>query len=242
MTKYGRLSALLVALLLPVPAAAQAPPDTWKFTISPYLMGAAMSGTTTVRGIDVETDLSADDIFSNLEFGIMGIMTARKGNWGIGGDAIWMALGTSTSQPPATVDFNQGAFSFYGLRRLNDAAEVTFGMRVNVLQGSLKLDGPLGAAGDQDKVWVDPLVGLLLRTPGDRPVEFKVYSEIGGFGLGSDFAWQVFPTVSFRFGAHFLMDVGYRWIDMDYQAGDGNDRFGYNVLTQGPVLGFTFRF
>jgi hypothetical protein len=32
------------------PAAAQAPTDKWDVTVAPYFMGAAMSGTTTVRG------------------------------------------------------------------------------------------------------------------------------------------------------------------------------------------------
>ena len=58
-------------------------------------MGAAMSGTTAVRGQEVDVDMSASDIFSNLQFGAMGLVVARKGDWGVGGDAIWMALGAN---------------------------------------------------------------------------------------------------------------------------------------------------
>ena len=47
-----------------------------------------------------------------------------------------MALGTTVRN--TNVDFNQGAFAFYGLRRLGAAADLTFGMRVNTLQGELK--------------------------------------------------------------------------------------------------------
>jgi hypothetical protein len=56
-------------------------------------MGAPMSGTTTVRGAEVHLDLSASDIFSNLEFGAMGLVAARKGNWGFGTDLIWKVRG-----------------------------------------------------------------------------------------------------------------------------------------------------
>ena len=88
------------------------------------------------------------------------------------------------------MDFNQGAFAFYGLRRLGAAADVTFGMRMNTLQGKLKFKGPeIGIS--QNKNWVDPLVGLILRSPPDRRFLVGLYSEIGGFGLGSDFAWQI---------------------------------------------------
>jgi hypothetical protein len=51
------------------PASAQTASDGWDVYVAPYLMGAAMSGTTTVRGAEVDVDLSASDIFSNLQFG-----------------------------------------------------------------------------------------------------------------------------------------------------------------------------
>ena len=65
------------------PASAQAPAgEAWKITVVPYLMGAAMNGTTAVKGQEVAVDMSASDIFSNLQFGAMGLVVARKGNWG----------------------------------------------------------------------------------------------------------------------------------------------------------------
>jgi hypothetical protein len=221
------------------PAAAQVPNDKWEVTVAPYFMGAAMSGTTTVRGRDVDVDVSASDIFSNLQFGAMGLVVARKGNWGLGGDAIWMALGTTVRN--TNVDFNQGAFAFYGLRRLGSAADLTVGMRVNTLQGKLGFQA-LGVDVSQDKTWVDPLVGLTLRSSREHRVRLQVYTEIGGFGAGSDFAWQIFPTLGFKLTDRFSLEVGYRWLDMDYSTGDGNDRFVYDVLTQGPVGGLAFRF
>jgi hypothetical protein len=230
---------VLVASGAWTPAVAQAPSDKWEVTVAPYFMGAAMSGTTTVRGRDVEVDASASDIFSNLQFGAMGLVVARKGNWGLGGDAIWMALGTTVRN--TNVDFNQGAFAFYGLRRLGSAADLTVGMRVNTLQGKLGFQA-LGVDVSQDKTWVDPLVGLTLRSSREHRVRLQVYTEIGGFGAGSDFAWQIFPTLGFKLTDRFSLEVGYRWLDMDYSTGDGNDRFVYDVLTQGPVGGLAFRF
>ena len=112
---------------------------------------------------------------------------------------------------------------------------------MNTLQGELDFKR-LGVAVDQSKTWVDPLVGVLLRTPEMHRVGFRVYSEIGGFGIGSDFAWQVFPVVVVRMTEKASIDLGYRWLDLDYTTGDGTDAFSYDVLSQGPVMGFTFRF
>ena len=220
-------------------AAAQGAGDEWHVVVAPYLMGASMSGATTVRGATVDIDVSASDIFSNLQFGAMGLVTARKGAWGFGADLIWMALGTTVRN--TNVDFNQGAFAFYGLRRLSPAADVTFGLRVNTLQGELTFKGP-GVTRNQDKTWVDPIVGLTLHTPANRRVRLRVYSEIGGFGAGSDFTWQVFPSLGLGLGNTASLEFGYRWLDLDYATGEGDEQFRYDVLTQGPVLGFAFRF
>ena len=230
---------VLIASSAGTPAAAQTPSDKWDVTVAPYFMGAAMSGTTAVRGREVDVDVSASDIFSNLQFGAMGLVVARKGNWGFGADAIWMALGTTVRN--TNVDFNQGAFAFYGLRRLGSAADLTVGMRVNTLQGQLK-SNTLAFDVSQDKTWVDPLVGLTLRSPREHRLYAQVYTEIGGFGAGSDFTWQVFPTLGWKFTDRFSLEVGYRWLDLDYSTGAGKQRFSYDVLTQGPVGGLAFRF
>ena len=69
---------------------------------------------------------------------------------------------------------------------------------------------------DGSKTWFDPMVGLQLRTPenGSR-WHAQVYTEIGGFGAGSDFTWQIFPTVGYKFSDRFSLEVGYRWLDLD---------------------------
>ena len=221
------------------PAAAQAGGDDWDVLVAPYLMGAAMNGTTAIHGREVEIDVSASDIFSNLQFGFMGLIVAKKGDWGFGADLIWMALGTTVRE--TNVDFNQGAFAFYGLRRLSPVADLTFGLRVNTVQGELRFKA-LGMDVSGDQNWVDPIAGLSLRTPPGRVVQLRLYSEIGGFGAGSDFAWQIFPTVGIYFSDSLSLDLGYRWLDLDYTTGEGNERFTYDVLTQGPVVGFGFRF
>lgn len=234
----------LLAVVLVVPgfagaARAQPAQDDWNVFVAPYLMGASMSGETTLRGVSVDVDVSASDILSNLQFGAMGVVVARRGDWGFGSDLSWMALGATVRE--TNVDVNQGAFAFYGLRRLGSAADVTFGLRVNTLQGTFTFKGPDVSRG-QDKTWVDPIAGVTLRTPADRRAQLRLYSEIGGFGAGSDLTWQVFPTVSVRVTKKASLELGYRWLDVDYATGEGNAQFRYDVLTQGPVVGLGFRF
>jgi hypothetical protein len=85
-----RLKSLTIALLiflgafaaLTSPALAQSQggkgPDDWKFTAAPYLMIPWMNGTVAVRGRDVDVNVGPGDIFSHLQFGVMGSFEARK--------------------------------------------------------------------------------------------------------------------------------------------------------------------
>jgi len=242
---------LLFTVLAASPVAAQAPAgDAWKVTVVPYLLGAAMNGTAAVKGQDVTIDMSASDIFSNLQFGAMGLVVARKGVWGVGGDAIWMSLGANGTAPgplgrvTGSADMSQGAFAFYGLRRLAPYADVFFGGRVNYLSTNLRINSPLQVRSvDGSKTWFDPLAGLQLRTPENgKRWHAQVYTEFGGFGVGSTFTWQIFPTVGVDLTKRASLEFGYRWLDIDYSSGENTTLFKYDVLTQGPVMGFAFRF
>jgi hypothetical protein len=241
--------ALVLTVIAASPAAAQTPAgDSWRVSVVPYFLGAAMNGTSAVAGQELAVDMSFSDLLDRLQFGAMGLVVARKGNWGVGGDAIWMALGANGMGPgPAgaagSADMNQGAFAFYGLRRLGPVADVFFGGRVNTLQANLRFYGPGQRSADGSKTWFDPIVGLQLRTPDTgKPWHAQVYTEIGGFGVGSSFTWQVFPTVGVNLAKWASIELGYRWLGIDYSTGENTTLFKYDVLTQGPVLGFGFRF
>jgi hypothetical protein len=241
--------ALLIALAVASPAAAQAPAaDSWKVTIAPYLFGAGMTGTTAIKGQELAVDQSFSEILEHLQAAAMGVAVARKGNWGFGGDAFWVSLGADGTGPgPAgitgSVDLRQGAYSFYGLRRLAPVADLTFGARVNTLDGDLRFNGPGQSNVSGSKSWVDPIVGFQLHTPdAGKRWHAQVYAEVGGFGAGSTFTWQVFPTFGFDLAKWFAIDVGYRWLGIDYESGENATLFRYDILLQGPVLGFVFKF
>jgi hypothetical protein len=250
MRKIGFASLVLVlAFVAASPAAAQpAGDDSWKVTVAPYFLGASMNGTTAVKGQELTVDMSFADILDHLQFGAMGLVVARKGNWGFGGDAIWMSLGANGTTPgplaiTGSADVNQGAFSFYALRRLAFVADLMFGGRVNTLQADIRFTGPNLSSVEGSKTWVDPIVGLQLHTPENgKRWHAQVYSEVGGFGLGSDLTWQVFPTFGVNLAKWVSIDFGYRWLSIDYSSGEKETLFNYDVLTQGPVLGFVFKF
>jgi hypothetical protein len=217
--------------------------DEWKFTLAPYLMIPWMDGTVAVRGRDHELNVSPGNIFSNLQFGAMGYFEARKAKWGAGVDAVYMALGTDVDRPSANVDFNQGAYTFVGLRQLNEKVNLVFGARWNVLQGKLEFKGPILTGTFEDtKQWVEPIVGLKLKQRLRGSCSFMFEGDIGGFGAGSDFAWQLWPMVGIDVSKHTTLAIGYRVLSEDYDTGSGNQYFKYDVITQAMVFGAAFKF
>lgn len=253
---YRFLPAILLLLSFAaatLPAAAQSSSgsgsEEWKYTLAPYLMLPWMDGKTAVRGLEVDVNVAPSEILSNLQFGAMGYFEARKSRWGLGVDALYMALGSTVERVPvigdranADVDMNQGAYTFQGLRQLNSKVDFLFGARWNVIQGRIGLKGPQQTVVKDTKQWVDPIVGLKLRQPLRGKWHFSMQADIGGFGAGSKFAWHLFPMVGVEVGKRATLGMGYRVLGADYETGSQSTLFKYNVITQAFVLGAAFHY
>jgi len=224
-------------------AAAQSSDGGWQTTVAPYAMGATIVGTTAIRGEQLDINVAASDVLKNLKWGVMGLVAARKNNWGIGSDFTWASLAATSADPAITVEPTFGLLAVYGLRRLGATTELTYGFRWNVLKNSFLSVNRSGVQSSQRQQWIDPVVGLSLHTSeSDARLHASVYGEVGGFGLGSTFAWQIFPRIGVRLTRRFSLDAGYRWMDTDYDTGEGDQRFVWDMMMEGPVIGFVFRF
>jgi hypothetical protein len=216
--------------------------DDWQFTLAPYLVFPYMNGEMGVLGQEVDVDVGPGDIFSNLQFGIMGYLEARKSQWGLAVDTQYMALGTTLKRLPVNVDADQGVIAFLGMRSLSQNVDLVFGARWNFVTAKLEFKGSQNRVFEDTKNWVDPLVGLAIQQPLGGRWHFAVQGDIGGFGAGSDFAWHVFPRIGIDIGKNSRFGFGYRALGMDYETGSGNELYRYDVITSGPVIGAVFRF
>jgi len=150
-------------------------PDDWKFTAAPYLMIPWMNGTAAVRGREVDVDVGAGDIFSHLQFGVMGSFEARKARWGTYLDAVYMALAHTRKRKPGLPLM---LISIRGrIHSLPAPAEresgSCFRRALERLQGKLEFKGPLlTGTYEQTKQWVNPIVGFQLKHP-RRPAAFR---------------------------------------------------------------------
>jgi hypothetical protein len=235
------LACAAIAACSAAPAAAQ---DTWEYSITPYLMAPNMDGDAAIGPLDFGVSSDPSDVFSNLNWGFMGISEANNGRIGVALDVTYMNLKDKRDGILDNVGGHQGAYTGMVLARLGEHVEGYVGARVNDLGVRIQATGPGGntTVAARGKSWVDPLVGVRATLPLGETTDLTVLADAGGFGVSSDIALQFWPTVGFRLSDNARAQVGYRLAYTDYQSGTGLSRFKYDVLTFGPTVGVKFSF
>ena len=132
-----------------------------------------------------------------------------------------------------------------GARYWNQELDLSLGVDGSVDLGNLglKRSGSRAVARSGTLEWVDPFVGLRVRHQLSPGSELQFLGDVGGFGVGSDFTWQLFGGYSFDFAIwqtplHGL--VGYRALAVDYTQ-DGPNKNNLDLILHGPVVGLSFR-
>lgn len=229
-----------MAILSATPVVAEV--GGWQFVFQPNLMLPTMDGSAAVRGFDANVDVGARDVIENLNIGFLGYVEANNGTIAFGLDANYMNLDANPGSSRIRANVSQTAVQPMLFYRVVDNFELMAGLRYNNIYMKLDSDIVLIDGQDRTKDWLDPIVGFRFSSPLGGSTSFSLLANVGGFGIGSDIAIQTRPMLSFGVGSGISIDVGYQLVYMDYESGSGSDRFAYDVLTSGPILGVTFRF
>lgn len=241
-------------------AGAQARPPAWQFELTPYLWGAAMKGDVQTANLPrTSVDESFSDILDVLDFGLMAAFEARKGRWGLLTDLIYLKIsedGSATGTGPgplgatitasAELEMKQTVLSAAVAYRAVDAStpvDVLGGLRYLAMDADARIEatiigqtGVLTRSGDKD--WLDPYVGVRVQHPIASRWTLVGYADIGGFGVGSDFTYQLAAGLDYRFSDKVTGKFGYRYMNIDYDK----DEFVYDIRYEGVYLGVGIRF
>jgi hypothetical protein len=230
----------------------------WQFLIEPYLMFPNMNGTSGLGALpEVSVDANAGDIFSKLQIGAMLNTEAYFDKWTIGSDIIYMSLKQNVESGLLIANGNlkakQFAWGVFGLYKVAPWLDLGIGGNFNSLKLETdlylnNLGGVTNRRRNITQTWFDPMI--IAKTSSKRSEKFiyQLRADIGGFGLGSRFAYQVQAYVGYRFSEVFQLTGGYRVIGADYEKNndsdvDGilnNNRFLYDMTTFGPVIRLGF--
>jgi hypothetical protein len=133
-----------------------------------------------------------------------------------------------------------------GARYWYQEVDLSFEVDRTIAIGDLELVGGRAFARSGSVDWLDPVIGARVRYTVAPGHELWLRGDIGGFGVGSDFSWQAIGAYGFEFGTYqgitFSGVIGYRALYVDYVQGEGRQRYEFDMLQHGPVLGVSARF
>lgn len=95
---------------------------------------------------------------------------------------------------------------------------------------------PESVSGSKD--WIDPFVGLRGRYNFTDRLYAVGRADIGGFSIGSELSWQLYGALGWQFTPRSFVEVGYRYLDVDYS----DDGFTYDMAMGGAFIGFGMTF
>ncbi len=249
-------TALVVAtMLLAGPARAEG----WEIIVTPYFMAPSSDGKFGVGPFDTRISTSPADVFSNLNWGVMGSGEINNGNWGFNLDVNYMNLDiTPDDVRRLSVNGHQAAYTATILKRVHEHAWVYGGLRVSDMglrfecqsnclpNGGINL--PNGGANlanidpSRNQSWVEILAGFRAELPFNDSLDLTVNADVGGFGVGSEVSVNVWPQLGIRISDSTKAIVGYRVIYVKHESEGDGVRFLYDAVTYGPTLGLEFRF
>ncbi len=95
---------------------------------------------------------------------------------------------------------------------------------------------PTDAAGDV--WWVDPIVGIRAQLDLTRWLFVATQCDAGGFGAGSQIAWNLNATVGVNWTRNLFTELGYRYYYVDYQRSGVT----YDMAEAGVFVGVGVKF
>lgn len=234
------LPAIATGILLGTATASQGD-HPWHFGLSINGFLAGLSGDVAARGVPAEIDMSFGDLAEHMEFCAAGRLTVGYEKWALSTEVSFLGLAASTRA--ASFDWDQWLVEPTLGYQFSKMFQGFAGVRYNNLDGEIHFRGPLGRVGSGTQDWYDPIVGAQLSLPvSGKKLTFDGRFDVGGFGIASDITWQAFPYLNWHFSEVASLQLGYRWLTTDYEDGSGSNRFEYDVIVQGPQLGFTLNF
>ncbi|MCF6264074.1 MAG: porin family protein [Xanthomonadales bacterium] len=233
--------------MLPLSAMAE-DSDAWSYSVTPYLWAIGMSGQTGPKGFEANVDMNFGDVLDNLDGAIIINMEASKGSWTYWLDYNRMNLVNETEvlggPSSITLELTQKLWEMVAAYQLgnSEGLQVFGGIRSVDVETLIHFqsNGPVGIdyrvrIGDS---WVDPIVGIRGAWPLSGKWGFRARADVGGFGVGSDFSYQLAATVSYQFNDLTSLRFGYRYLDMDYD----DNNFVLDMGVSGLMLGVGFDF
>jgi len=232
-----------------VVAQAAAEKPGWSFDWAPYYWSASLSGSLAIDGQEIDLEGGGGGgLGAPALTGYLGHIEAHHGPWTYCFAPIFInASDMAGGQPPTTdanVTIKAQVHELFVAREFTPGWEWMVGARYQKLETDMDLSigGVPLSSHKSSTSWTDPIVGLRYNTPLGGDWSLHCRSDIGGFGVGSDFVWNASAVANYKFTELFGVTLGYRALSYDFSADGPSGRTSYNLSMFGPIIGVSFSF
>ena len=229
----------------------------WHFTIAPYAWFSGISGDISVANLaEIPVEATFSDMIEDVDVGLQLHFEGRRDRLGFGVDVFYVDLGVpvEADAPPLAgasleADMRQllaeGLF-FYravtgGRGDTPGYLDLIAGARYTDSRSRLTATSQAGAEYDgefQDLGWVDAVLGVRGAAPLGSRFMLLGWGDLAG--LGSELTWNLEGDVAYLAPEHWVVGLGWRHMDIEYDEGEGLDRQVFAIAYDGPRLWFAY--
>jgi hypothetical protein len=242
--------------------------EDWHYTLTPYIWLPTIKGNLSYSippggGGSPNIDAGPSDYLSDIKFALMLTGEARRGQWSVFGDYIYLNIdgatattvsvnlpgggtvpvvdtGSETSMKGTLITLAPG-YSVYSTPQVN--LDMFAGVRNLHINAAVdwSISGPVGAfpatgSTSQSKDVTNGIIGVRGHVhPGDSNWSMPYYLDVGTGN--SDFTWQALVGASYAYG---WGDVSFNYRYLKFNA--GSNQLVDDLVFRGPMLGATFHF
>lgn len=131
-----------------------------------------------------------------------------------------------------------------GVRLNNINIKIDETIELKLSSSLINFEGTFQETFQQSRTWFEPMLGGKLGVQISEPLILWVRGDYSGFGLAgeTDYSWNVFFGVDWWVRRHLSLQLAYRFYEINYRVGSGNNAYGFQENFNGPVLSATFHF
>jgi hypothetical protein len=227
------------------------PRDAWDVHLGFPLWAVGLESEVTIGDRGAKVDKDFWDVFNVLDLIIPLNVEVRKSGWLFFANNLYTKTSSGAEPRGALAGLVSNA------ELVNKTYNVQFGLgydviphgpvslepyvggRVVSMKATISADLPLAERErSKTETWADPIVGLFFRYPTDKPLFLFFEGDIGGFGVSSDFTWQVNGGAEWDIGRWCYLRGTYRYFQTDFENGPNE----FKLKMSGPQLEFGFHF
>ena len=249
------LAGLLTALATPLQAGdpyTLPPQETsdggdWEFSLGMFGWLTSVEGDVGPAGSVAPVDVEFGDILDALDMTILANLEVRRGRWFLLSTLTYLELSADDSGggllfDRVSLEMDQTILSLWLAYRVLEgptSVDVMAGARYMSIGTDIGFQGGTrdGTEASEDADWIDPLIGVRISHDFSEKWHGQLRADVGGFGVSSDLAWEVFAGVGYHITDSIQMYGGYRYLNVDHDRS-----YVFDAETQGVVIGANFRF